>query len=335
MFNSLRFVVPHVQYLEDIIVPILKKIMLIVLVSPHLSSSRYIMSEQKKAEEFGITEDDVSEIRQDINKFRFELVEILRKNRFDIGTAGRDNFSGGRRAKQMERRILKGFNVDIHDLVKDAFSKQDTSKTVDIFKVMAEAINKNSKSNQINAELNHIKFSNEDSLDYSSTTIAAAKQFKRSLANKKSAPETNGRPTSGVKQNGPTSDYSVTSPVSRSLLANHVSTTSPPSLTSAAAKQLNVQMLKAAVIPCTITVNVPRASEEEEEEEEGGTTKELRRSSETLLLSEAGLKQRLLERTSVRSLGGSQGSLETIDPEGRCSKLTSVRRTNQVTSGWI
>ena len=38
------------------------------------------MSEQKKAEEFGITEDDVSEIRQDINKFRFELVDILRKN---------------------------------------------------------------------------------------------------------------------------------------------------------------------------------------------------------------------------------------------------------------
>lgn len=32
--------------------------------------SRYIMAEQKKAEEFGITEDDVSEIRQDINKFR-------------------------------------------------------------------------------------------------------------------------------------------------------------------------------------------------------------------------------------------------------------------------
>jgi|688.fasta_scaffold976444_1 hypothetical protein len=28
------------------------------------------MAEQKKAEEFGITEDDVSEIRQDINKFR-------------------------------------------------------------------------------------------------------------------------------------------------------------------------------------------------------------------------------------------------------------------------
>ena len=32
---------------------------------------RYITAEQKKTEEFSITEDDVSEIRQDINKFRY------------------------------------------------------------------------------------------------------------------------------------------------------------------------------------------------------------------------------------------------------------------------
>ena len=31
---------------------------------------RYVMAEQKKQEDFGITEDDVNEIRQDINKFR-------------------------------------------------------------------------------------------------------------------------------------------------------------------------------------------------------------------------------------------------------------------------
>ena len=60
------------------------------------------MSEQKKAEEFGITEDDVSEIRQDINKFRFELVDILSKNNFDIGKVRTgDGCYGGRRAKQM------------------------------------------------------------------------------------------------------------------------------------------------------------------------------------------------------------------------------------------
>ncbi len=32
---------------------------------------RYITAEQKKTEEFAITEDDVNEIRQDINKFRY------------------------------------------------------------------------------------------------------------------------------------------------------------------------------------------------------------------------------------------------------------------------
>ena len=69
------------------------------------------MSEQKKAEEFGITEDDVSEIRQDINKFRFELVDILRKNNFDIGKVRNEGCYSGKRAKQMERRIMKVENV--------------------------------------------------------------------------------------------------------------------------------------------------------------------------------------------------------------------------------
>ncbi len=44
---------------------------------------RYITAEQKKTEEFAITEDDVSEIRQDINKFRYEMIEILRNNNFN------------------------------------------------------------------------------------------------------------------------------------------------------------------------------------------------------------------------------------------------------------
>ncbi len=35
---------------------------------------RYITSEQKKTEEFAITEDDVNEIRQDINKFRYIIM---------------------------------------------------------------------------------------------------------------------------------------------------------------------------------------------------------------------------------------------------------------------
>ena len=297
------------------------------------------MCEQKKAEEFGITEDDVSEIRQDINKFRFELVEILRKNRFDIGTAGRlDGYHGGRRAKQMERRILKGFNVDIHDLVKDAFAKQDNTKKVDIFKVMADAINKNSKSNKINSQLNHIQFSNEETINYSPATITAAKKFKRSLGHKARAAETNGKRASVRKENGPVNNNSFKRPVSsrktgspnsRTAILGKDSTPTSPSVGSKE-QGVNTQMLNAAVIPCTITLNVPAENNVDrgEQEEEKDSVER---------------KQRLLERTAVRSLGRSDaidefmggGNGKELLQETKGGKLTSVRRANQVTSGWI
>ncbi|XP_024889424.1 transient receptor potential protein-like isoform X1 [Temnothorax curvispinosus] len=41
---------------------------------------RYVTAEQRKRDEFGITEDDVREIRQDISSFRFDLIDILKKN---------------------------------------------------------------------------------------------------------------------------------------------------------------------------------------------------------------------------------------------------------------
>jgi len=41
---------------------------------------RYITAEQRKRDDFGITEDDVMEIRQDISTLRFELIDILRQN---------------------------------------------------------------------------------------------------------------------------------------------------------------------------------------------------------------------------------------------------------------
>lgn len=41
---------------------------------------RYVTAEQRKRDEFNITEDDVREIRQDISTLRYELIDILRKN---------------------------------------------------------------------------------------------------------------------------------------------------------------------------------------------------------------------------------------------------------------
>lgn len=41
---------------------------------------RYVTAEQRKRDDFGITEDDVMEIRQDISTLRYELIDVLRTN---------------------------------------------------------------------------------------------------------------------------------------------------------------------------------------------------------------------------------------------------------------
>lgn len=41
---------------------------------------RYVTAEQRKRDDFGITEDDVMEIRQDISTLRYELIDILHQN---------------------------------------------------------------------------------------------------------------------------------------------------------------------------------------------------------------------------------------------------------------
>jgi len=38
------------------------------------------VAEQQKRDDFGITEDDVMEVRQDISTLRYEIVDILRNN---------------------------------------------------------------------------------------------------------------------------------------------------------------------------------------------------------------------------------------------------------------
>ena len=53
---------------------------------------RYVTQEQRKAENEGVTEDDVNEIKNDISAFRFELIEIMRASArntgSDIGPSG-------------------------------------------------------------------------------------------------------------------------------------------------------------------------------------------------------------------------------------------------------
>ncbi|XP_029054637.1 transient receptor potential-gamma protein isoform X2 [Osmia bicornis bicornis] len=82
---------------------------------------RYVTVEQRKAESEGVTEDDVNEIKQDISAFRCELIEILKNSGMNTSTtsgAGTEGSlkelsigAGGKKNRQKERRLMKGFNI--------------------------------------------------------------------------------------------------------------------------------------------------------------------------------------------------------------------------------
>ena len=92
---------------------------------------RYVTLEQRKAENEGVTEDDVNEIKNDISAFRFELIEIMRQSGMNTtsatGPSGmyfvlsyiiectlKKTFchaAAGKKNRQKERRLMKGFNI--------------------------------------------------------------------------------------------------------------------------------------------------------------------------------------------------------------------------------
>lgn len=123
---------------------------------------RYITAEQRKRDDFGITEDDVMEIRQDISSLRFELIDILNTNGMKTPHVNPNNFScklkclefrlywwtkcnflllvSGKKGKMLERRILKDFQIGIvESIVTEAVQK--TTETKDIFTSIAQAMN--------------------------------------------------------------------------------------------------------------------------------------------------------------------------------------------------
>jgi len=70
---------------------------------------RYVTQEQRKAENEGVTEDDVNEIKNDISAFRFELIEIMRASGMNTQSATGPSGPGGKKNRQKERRLMKGF----------------------------------------------------------------------------------------------------------------------------------------------------------------------------------------------------------------------------------
>ena len=106
---------------------------------------RYITQEQRKSEDFSITEDDINEVRQDINSFKFELLDILKKNNWDVPNQKRGAGVLGRKSKNMERQIQKGFQITKIEGIMEAFfgSSIDMNdpkdmKPKDLFKKIAK-----------------------------------------------------------------------------------------------------------------------------------------------------------------------------------------------------
>ncbi|XP_026279150.1 transient receptor potential protein [Frankliniella occidentalis] len=109
---------------------------------------RYVTAEQRKRDEFGITEDDVMEIRQDISTLRFELIDILRNNGMKTPQVDADSSGiAGKKGRVMERRLLKDFQIGmVEGIVKDAISNEKEPK--DVFSKIARAIGRRTSGSQ-------------------------------------------------------------------------------------------------------------------------------------------------------------------------------------------
>uniref|UniRef100_A0A2S2NIH7 Transient receptor potential protein n=1 Tax=Schizaphis graminum TaxID=13262 RepID=A0A2S2NIH7_SCHGA len=102
---------------------------------------RYVTAEQRKSEEFGITEDDVMEIRQDISSMKFEMIDIFKQNGYKTPKKEHDsNVAQGKKGRVMERRLLKDFQIGlVEGLIQDAISSSEKGPK-DVFSKIAKAI---------------------------------------------------------------------------------------------------------------------------------------------------------------------------------------------------
>ncbi|KAK9680093.1 Ankyrin repeats (3 copies) [Popillia japonica] len=112
---------------------------------------RYITAQQRNRDEYGVTEDDILEIRQDVNSFRYELVDILRNNGMNVPKLSKDELDfTGKKGKVMERRLLKDFHIGIVEgIVSDVVTSMKEPK--DVFTQIAKAMGRRKSSKDWNA----------------------------------------------------------------------------------------------------------------------------------------------------------------------------------------
>ncbi|XP_068154233.1 transient receptor potential protein [Drosophila tropicalis] len=100
---------------------------------------RYVTAEQRRRDDYGITEDDIIEVRQDISSLRFELLEIFTNNSWDVPDIEKKTHAAARttKGKVMERRILKDFQIGFVENLKQEMNEGDGR---DIFSSLAKVI---------------------------------------------------------------------------------------------------------------------------------------------------------------------------------------------------
>ncbi|EEB10642.1 transient receptor potential protein, putative [Pediculus humanus corporis] len=103
--------------------------------------ARYVTAEQRKRCDYGITEDDVIEIRQDISSLRYELVHILRANGMKTPEMNPDQNLVTKKGKIMERRLEKDFRIGIVEGIIHEFLSSDKD-SLDIFGKIAKVFNR-------------------------------------------------------------------------------------------------------------------------------------------------------------------------------------------------
>ncbi|XP_067619086.1 transient receptor potential protein isoform X2 [Eurosta solidaginis] len=105
---------------------------------------RFVTAEQRRRDDYGITEDDIIEVRQDISSLRFELLDIFQTNQFNVPDIEKKTAAaaaGTKKGKVMERRILKDFQIGfVENLQQEMTLGEEGGK--DIFSSLARVIGK-------------------------------------------------------------------------------------------------------------------------------------------------------------------------------------------------
>ncbi|XP_030564163.1 transient receptor potential protein [Drosophila novamexicana] len=101
---------------------------------------RYVTAEQRRRDDYGITEDDIIEVRQDISSLRFELLEIFTNNSWEVPDIEKKTQAAARttKGKVMERRIMKDFQIGFVENLKQEMD--DSANGLDIFSSLAKVI---------------------------------------------------------------------------------------------------------------------------------------------------------------------------------------------------